>query len=361
MMWVLDKHQSGARQTMKKHTVKGEVKVLGIDLAKQSFQLHGVDAIDQITLRKKLNRGQLAAFVARMEPCLIGLEACGGAHHWVRVFKSFGHTVRMIAPQFVKPYVKSNKNDAVDAEAICEAVQRPNMRFVPEKSIEQQDIQSLHRIRSQIVARRTAQANQVRGLLLEYGIIIPKGISYIRRQIPRILEAADNGLSNLFRQLLNDLYLEFVHLDERVDGVEITLKELCAQSDDCQRLLTIPGIGFLTATALVAAIGDIRAFKNGRELAAWLGLVPRQHSTGGKTTLMGISKRGDTYLRTLLIHGGRSVVRFAEKHQDRKSQWVCEVEQRRGKNIAAVAVANKNARIAWALLSKQTTYQKVAA
>jgi transposase len=361
MMWVLDKHQSGARQTMKKHTVKGEVKVLGIDLAKQSFQLHGVDEAGQIALRKKLNRIQLAAFVARMEPCLIGLEACGGAHHWVRVFKSFGHTVRMIAPQFVKPYVKSNKNDAVDAEAICEAVQRPNMRFVPEKSIEQQDIQSLHRIRSQIVARRTAQANQVRGLLLEYGIIIPKGISYIRRQIPRILEAADNGLSNLFRQLLNDLYLEFVHLDERVDGVEITLKELCAQSDDCQRLLTIPGIGFLTATALVAAIGDIRAFKNGRELAAWLGLVPRQHSTGGKTTLMGISKRGDTYLRTLLIHGGRSVVRFAEKHQDRKSQWVCEVEQRRGKNIAAVAVANKNARIAWALLSKQTTYQKVAA
>ena len=346
---------------MKKHTVKGSVKVLGIDLAKQSFQLHGVDETGQIVLRKKLSRGQLSAFVAQMEPCLIGLEACGGAHHWVRVFKSHGHVVRMIAPQFVKPYVKSNKNDAVDAEAICEAVQRPSMRFVPEKCIEQQDMQSLHRIRSQIVARRTAQANQVRGLLLEYGIMIPKGISYIRRQIPLILEDADNGLSDLFRQLLNDLYLEFVHLDERVDALEETLKALCAQSEDCQRLLTIPGVGLLSATALVAAIGDIRAFKNGRELAAWLGLVPRQHSTGGKTTLMGISKRGDTYLRTLLIHGGRTVVRVAEKHQDRKNQWVCEVEQRRGKNIAAVAVANKNARIAWALLSKQTTYQKVAA
>jgi transposase len=346
---------------MKKHTVKGNVKVLGIDLAKQSFQLHGVDETGQIVLRKKLSRGQLSAFVAQMEPCLIGLEACGGAHHWVRVFKSHGHVVRMIAPQFVKPYVKSNKNDAVDAEAICEAVQRPSMRFVPEKCIEQQDMQSLHRIRSQIVARRTAQANQVRGLLLEYGIMIPKGISYIRRQIPLILEDADNGLSDLFRQLLNDLYLEFVHLDERVDALEETLKALCAQSEDCQRLLTIPGVGLLSATALVAAIGDIRAFKNGRELAAWLGLVPRQHSTGGKTTLMGISKRGDTYLRTLLIHGGRTVVRVAEKHQDRKNQWVCEVEQRRGKNIAAVAVANKNARIAWALLSKQTTYQKVAA
>jgi transposase len=320
-----------------------------------------VDNAGQTVLKKKLSRGQLSAFVARLEPCLIGLEACGGAHHWVRVFKSHGHIVRMIAPQFVKPYVKSNKNDAVDAEAICEAVQRPTMRFVPEKSIEQQDMQSLHRIRSQIVARRTAQANQVRGLLQEYGIIIPKGISYIRRQIPLILEAADNGLSNLFRELLNDLYLEFVHLDERIDALEGTLKALCEQSEDCQRLLTIPGVGLLSATALVAAIGDIRAFKNGRELAAWLGLVPRQHSTGGKTTLMGISKRGDTYLRTLLIHGGRTVVRVAEKHQDRRNQWVCEVEQRRGKNIAAVAVANKNARIAWALLSKQTTYQKVAA
>ena len=346
---------------MKKDTAKGKVKVLGIDLAKQSFQLHGVDESGQTVLRKKLNRGQLSAFVARMESCLIGLEACGGAHHWVRVFKSHGHTVRMIAPQFVKPYVKSNKNDAVDAEAICEAVQRPSMRFVPEKCIEQQDMQSLHRIRSQIVARRTAQANQVRGLLLEYGIIIPKGISYIRRQIPLILEDADNGLSDLFRGLLNDLYLEFVHLDERVDALEEKLKALCAQSEDCQRLLTIPGVGLLSATALVAAIGDIRVFKNGRELAAWLGLVPRQHSTGGKTTLMGISKRGDTYLRTLLIHGGRTVVRVAEKHQDRKNQWVCEVEQRRGKNIAAVAVANKNARIVWALLSKQTTYREVAA
>ena len=346
---------------MKKHTVKGNVKVLGIDLAKQSFQLHGVDEAGQIVLRKKLNRGQLSVFVAQMEPCLIGLEACGGAHHWVRVFKSHGHVVRMIAPQFVKPYVKSNKNDAVDAEAICEAVQRPSMRFVPEKCIEQQDMQSLHRIRSQIVARRTAQANQVRGLLLEYGVTIPKGISYIRRQIPLILEDADNGLSDLFRGLLNDLYLEFVHLDERVDALEETLKALCAQSEDCQRLLTIPGVGLLSATALVAAIGDIHAFKNGRELAAWLGLVPRQHSTGGKATLMGISKRGDTYLRTLLIHGGRTVVRVAEKHQDRKNQWVCEVEQRRGKNIAAVAVANKNARIVWALLSKQTTYREVAA
>lgn len=346
---------------MNKEIVIGDIKVLGIDLAKQSFQLHGVDQAGETVLKKKLNRNQFSAFVAQLKPCIIGMEACGGAHHWARLFKSFGHTVRLIAPQFVKPYVKSNKNDAVDAEAICEAMQRPTMRFVSDKSIEQQDMQSLHRIRSQIVARRTAQANQIRGLLLEYGIAIPQGIHHIRRQIPLILEAADNGLSDLFRQLLNELYQELVRLDDRLDGLENTLKQLCTQDEDCQRLLTIPGVGLLSATALVSSIGDIKVFKNGRELAAWLGLVPRQHSTGGKANLMGISKRGDSYLRTLLIHGGRSVIYNAKKHQDRRSRWASEIDQRRGKNIAAVAVANKNARIAWALLSKKTAYQAVVA
>lgn len=220
----------------------------------------------------------------------------------------------MMAPQFVKPYVKSNKNDAVDAEAICEAVQRPSMRFVPAKNSEQQDIQSVHRVRSQVVARRSAQANQIRGLLLEYGIVIPKGIGVVRKAIPGILEDAENGLSSRLRELLSELYDEMVHLDERVSALEQKLGVICAQSKACQRLLTIPGVGLLTATALIAAIGDINVFKGGRELAAWLGLVPRQHSTGGKTTLMGISKRGDSYLRTLLIHGGRTVVRVAHKY-----------------------------------------------
>lgn len=342
---------------MKKHSKKTDVKVLGIDLAKQSFQLHGVDESGQTVLRKKLTRNKLTQCIAQLPPCLIGVEACSGANHWVRVFKSFGHTVRMIAPQFVKPYVKSNKNDAADAEAICEAVSRPSMRFVPEKSIEQQDIQSVRRIRSQLVARRTAQGNQIRGLLSEYGIVIPKGIQHIRRQIPRILEDGENGLSDLFRELLNELYEELVHLDERVDTLEKKLLRTSQQNEDCRRLLTIPGVGLLSATALVAAIGDIGAFKSGRELAAWLGLVPRQHSTGGEAKLLGISKRGDTYLRTLLIHGGRTVVRVAHKYQDRKNRWISELEQRRGKNISAVAVANKNARIAWALLTKKTSYQ----
>jgi transposase len=345
---------------MKKCIKKGEIKVLGIDLAKQSFQLHGIDESGQTVLRKKLTRAKLVAFIAQLPPCLIGLEACGGAHHWVRIFKQFGHTVKMMAPQFVKPYVKSNKHDAADAEAICEAVQRPSMRFVPEKNIEQQDMQSLHRIRSQIVARRTAQGNQIRGLLLEYGIIAPKGINQLRKQLPLILEDADNGLSDLFRELLNELYVEMVHLDRRVEALEKKLKLMSEQNEDCRLLQTIPGIGLLISTALVAAIGDAGAFNNGRELAAWLGLVPRQHSTGGKATLLGISKRGDSYLRMLLIHGGRAVVRVANKHQDRRNCWVSELDRRRGRNITAVAVANKNARIAWAVLSKRTAYQAAA-
>ena len=297
------------------------------------------------------------------------MEACGGSNHWTRVFERFGHTVHMIAPQFVKPYVKSNKSDAADAEAICEAVQRSSMRFVPAKSVEQQDLQSLHRIRNQAVARRTAQANQIRGLLMEYGEIIPQGISYIRKSIPQILGDADNELTALFRELLAELYEEMVHLDERIKTLEYKLEALCAQNEEslprcigyCQRLLSIPRVGLLSATAMVASIGDIRAFKNGRELAAWLGLVPRQHSTGGQPTLLGISKRGDTYLRTLLIHGGRTVVRVADKHTDQRNQWITQLDARRGKNISAVAVANKNARVAWALLRHKTLYQTRAA
>jgi transposase len=342
---------------MKYNNSKNKITVLGIDLAKQSFQLHGIDANGEVVLIKKLNRNKLYEFITQLPACIIGIEACSGSNYWVRVFKRSGHTVHMIAPQFVKPFVKSNKNDAADAEAICEAVQRPSMRFVPAKSVSQQDIQSLHRIRSQAVARRTAQANQIRGLLMEYGVIIPKGISYVRKEIPCILEDATNELTMIFRELLSDLYSEMVHLDKRIETLEIKLKIICKENANCQRLLTIPGVGLLSATAMVAAIGDINAFKNGRELAAWLGLVPRQHSTGGKPTLLGISKRGDTYLRTLLIHGGRTVVRVAEKYQDKRNTWIKQLEQRRGKNISAVAVANKNARIAWALLTNQTTFQ----
>ena len=303
----------------------------------------------------------LASFIAKLPACLIGMEACGGAHYWKRTLEKLGHKVHLIAPQFVKPFVKSNKNDAADAEAICEAVQRPSMRFVPGKSLEQQDIQSLHRIRSQAVARRTALANQIRGLLMEYGIIVPKGIAYVRKEIPWLLEDAENELTSLFREMLRELHDELVHLDQQISKLEIQLETVCKQSKACQRLLTIPGVGLLTATALIAAVGDISAFKNGRELAAWIGLVPRQHTTGGKPTLLGISKRGDSYLRTLLIHGGRTVVRVADKHQDRRNRWISDLDKRREKNISAVAVANKNARIAWSLLTHETSYQTQAA
>jgi transposase len=342
---------------MKKGSTKPQIKVLGIDLAKKSFQLHGVDESGKVVLRKKMTRTQLQAFIVQLPPCLIGIEACGGAHYWKRFFERHGHQAKMMAPQFVKPYVKSNKNDALDAEAICEAVQRPNMRFVPGKSIEQQDLQSLHRIRSQLITRRTAQSNQIRGLLQEYGITIPKGISYVRKYIPDILENPENELSQLFREILCDLYRERIHLDERIEAITAQLESLGQQNEACQRLLSIPGIGLLSATALMAAIGDISVFSNGRELAAWLGLVPRQHSTGGRNTLLGISKRGDSYLRSLLIHGGRSVVRTANKHNDRRSRWITELVDRRGVNRTAVAVANKNARTAWAILSHETRYQ----
>jgi len=364
-MTHLNKYRIEVRETVANNQASERpetktIKVLGIDLAKQSFHVYGVNEAGHKVISKKLSRKQLLPFIAQLTPCLIGLEACGGAHHWVRVFSQFGHRVRMIAPQFVKPYVKSNKNDAVDAEAICEAVQRPNMRFVPAKSLEQQDIQSLHRVRSQLVARRTAQSNQIRGLLLEYGLIIPKGIGHVRQAVREILAEGGDALTHLFREVLNELYEEMVHLDQRIKAVEAKLTAISVQHEDCQRLLTIPGVGLLTATALIAAIGDITVFKSGRELAAWLGLVPRQHSTGGKPTLLGISKRGDSYLRTLLIHGGRSVTRVAHQRQDARNQWIEGVKRRRGENVSNVAVANKNARIAWVLLTKKENYQAVA-
>jgi len=278
----------GAERTMDNYRGTEEIKVVGIDLAKNVFHLHGVDASGRVVLRKKLSRSKLIALMANLPPCLVGMEACGGAHDWARKFQAMGHEVRLMSPQFVKPYVKSNKNDMVDAEAVCEAVQRPSMRFVPIKGIEQQDIQSLHRARSMAVGHRTAQVNQIRGLLLEYGLPV-------------------------------------------------------------------------TATALVAAVADAKVFKSGREMSAWLGLVPRQYSTGGKPKLLGISKRGDTYLRKLLIHGARAALRFADKKQDRRSRWVVEVEGRRGRNIAAVALANKTVRTAWVLLSKSEEYKTTTA
>lgn len=339
------------------YTGKKEIRIVGIDLAKRSFQLHGVDKTGHKVMAKKLSRAKIKEFLVNLPSCLVAMEACGSAHYWARAFRSYGHEVRLIAPQFVKPYVKSNKNDAADAEAICEAVQRPNMRFVAIKEPEQQDIQSIHRMRSLAVARRTAQANQIRGLLLEYGIEIPVGRANVNKRLPRILEDAGNGLSELFREELFQLWQELLHLDERVARYDEKIKQFAQTDVRIQRLLTIPGVGPLGATALLAAVGDVRVFKNGREMAAWLGLVPRQHSTGGRNTLLGISKRGDVYLRQLLIHGARSISRQVAGKDDRTSCWAFALQARRHKNIAVVAMANKIVRTAFALLKKGENYQ----
>ena len=341
---------------MKKCTETRAIKVVGIDLGKTSFHLHAVDDRGQTQITKKQTRNQLKATMSKLSPCLVGIEACAGAHDWARRLSGYGHEVKLIAPQFVKPYVKSNKNDRVDAEAICEAVQRPGMRFVAAKTMEQQDVQCLHRIRSQVVAQRTAQVNQIRGLLLEYGITIPQGRAQVRKQLPLILEDAENGLTMRFRGLLSTLYDELIRLDERIGDFDRQIEQLAQADDRARRLLTIPGIGPNGATALVAAIGDIHAFNNGRELAAWLGLVPRQSSTGGKARLLGISKRGDVYLRKLMIHGARSVLRFVDKKEDPRSRWAKALLQRRHKNVAAVAMANKMVRTAYALLKHEEDY-----
>jgi transposase len=270
------------------------------------FRLHAVNKNTKVVAKKQIRRNQMILFFTNLEPCLVGMEACGGSHYWARELEKLGHTVKLMAPQFVKPYVKTNKNDAADAEAICEAVGRPNMRFVSIKNGEQQVLLSNHRARQGFVKARTAQANQIRGLLAEYGIVIPKGIRHITQHLPEILEDGENNLPGLFRQLLHRLGEHFKNLDQQVGELEVQIHTWHRENAASRKLAQIPGFGPLTASALVATIGDAKCFDNGRQLAAWLGLVPRQHSSGGKSTLLGISKRGDAYLRTLLQISGQS-------------------------------------------------------
>lgn len=331
---------------------------IGLDIAKTVFQLHGVDRNGKPVLRKQLKRNQVLACFANLPPCLIGLEACAGAHYWARELIKQGHDAKLISPQFVKPYVKGNKNDANDAEAICEAVSRPAMRFVPLKSVDQQTIQMLHRIRSGLIKDRTALANRIRGLLGEYGIVVAVGLAQLRRQLPDLLEAAENGLPPMARQLFAELQEQLIALDQRVTDYDGKIQALHQGSEVSRRLAGVPGIGPITATALLASLGDGKAFSSARQVAAWLGLVPKQASSGGKPKLLGISKRGDVYLRTLLIHGARAVVTTAAKKDDSQSRWINDLVKRRNRNIAAVAVANKNARIVWVLLTKAEAYMK---
>jgi len=327
-----------------------KVTTVGIDLAKNVFQVHGVSEHGKAVLKKQLKRHQVIEFFANMPACLIGMEACSGAHHWARRLQALGHTVKLMAPQFVKPYVKTNKNDAADAEAICEAVARPNMRFVPIKNVEQQAVLALHRARQGFVKARTAQANQIRGLLAEFGLIVPKGIAHVARRVPELIEDASNELPGTFRLLAQRLVEHLKELDRQVGELEVQIATWHRNSDVSRKLAAVPGIGPITASALVATVGDAKNFSNGRQMAAWLGLVPRQNSSGGKNVLLGISKRGDTYLRTLLVHGARAVIYAAQRRTDKAAGWLSDLVARQNINVAAVALANKNARVVWALL-----------
>ena len=334
-----------------------KITTIGLDIAKSVFHLVALNQVGRFIKKKQLKRKQVLAHTARLEPCTIAMEACGGANYWAREFKAQGHQVKLIAPQYVKPYVKGNKNDYNDAEAIAEAAQRPTMRFVPIKSMAQQDVQNLHRRRERLKKERTALVNQTRGLLTEYGIVINKGVAAVRKALPWVLEDAENGLTPLAREVFAELFDELQALEERLKRCERRIEAVNQENEVCRRLDEILGVGAITASATYAAAGQGKDFVNGRHFSAWLGLVPGQHSSGGKAVLLGISKRGNAYLRTLYIHGARAVLRHSANKDDRFSRWAQAVLARRGHNRACVAVANKLARIAWVVMAKGERYR----
>lgn len=338
-----------------------EIKTVGIDIGKTWFHLIGCNHVGTPVARHKLNRGKLMQFVANLPRCLIAMEACPGSQHLSRAFERHGHDVRLIAPKFIKPYLKGQKNDFNDAAAIAEAVTRPTMRFVPPRSNEQLDLQAVHRIRDRLIGERTAVINQIRAFLIEYGLPIKEGRAALRRNLVNVLEDAENGLSGRMRQLIARLREHWQGLESQIDECTHEIELVAKRNDDCRRLVAVPGIGPLGATALIAAIGNGATFRKGRELAAWLGLVPRQRTTGGKPTLLGISKRGNSYLRRLFIHGARSVLQHLKRDDHELGSWVTQLERRAHKNVVIVAIANKIARIAWAVLARQENYRSCAA
>lgn len=333
---------------------------IGVDLAKNVFAVHGVDETGKAVLIKpSVRRDALLELIAKQPPCVIGMEACSGAHHWARQFQKFGHKVRIIAAKFVAPYRLSGrkgKNDAADAQAICEAVQRPHMRFVPIKSEDAQGRLCVHRVRQGLVEARTAMINRIRGLLSEFGYVLPLKADVVRRQAGQCLEDLP-GWANL---AIGDCLSELHHLDERIDQYDKHIAQMAKSDERSQKLMAMPGIGEKTATALLSSIGNGHDFKCGRQLAAWLGLVPGQYSSGGKQRLGRITKAGDSYLRNLLILGARAVLVASKNKTDRLSRWAQSVEQRRGYWKAVVAIAAKNARMAWAMLSKGEAFKPMS-
>jgi transposase len=337
-----------------------QVTRIGLDIAKNVFQVHGVDEHGKVVVRKQLSRSKVLAYFAQLPACQIGMEACGSAHYWGRELQKLGHDVRLMAVQLIKPYRTKQKNDRNDAEAIWEAGSRPQMRFVPIKTVEQQAVLTVHRARELLVSERTAVANQIRGLFLEYGVALAAGIQRLRRELPAVLATQDETLPTLARTVVTELQARLLELEERIVGHDRQIAQVAKQNEATKRLMQVEGVGPITATAVVATVGDAQAFQPGRQFAAWLGLVPKQFSTGGKPVLGRITKRGNVYLRTLLIHGARAVLQFTAQRTDAKSVWVEAVRQRRGDNIAAVALAAKHARILWALLARGQDYQLAA-
>jgi transposase len=337
-----------------------QITTIGLDIAKNVFQVHGVNRQGQAVLRRKVRRDQLLPLFRRLEPCLIGIEACATAHHWARQLQALGHQVRLMPPAYVKAYVKRNKNDAADAEAICEAVTRPTMRFVPVKSPDAQSVLMLHRARQLLVRQRTAQVSALRAHLAEYGIIAPKGRPHVQ-QLVDLLDRGAEGLPELARQTLLLIADLISGLSQQIRKIEIELMKWHRTNAVCQRLETIPGIGFITATALAATVSDARAFRSGRQFSAWLGLVPKQHSSGGKERLGAISKMGDRYLRHLLVVGATAVLRYTRRQGTTVSRWADRLRERKPVRLVTVALANKIARIAWAVMARGETYRATAA
>jgi transposase len=337
-----------------------QIHSVGIDLGKTTFHLVALGAAGKVLVRKKFTQKQLLTFTAKMQTSLIGLEACSGAHFLGRALRAQGHDVKLIPAQFVKPFVKSNKNDFIDAEAIAEAVERKNMRFVPIKTDDQLDLQAIHRVRDRLISRRTAVINQLRAFLLERGMVFAKTPAKLRAAMADVLENADADLTPQMRNLISMLWDEWKMVEQQITALTDDLERIADADAGCVRIRKIPGIGPVVATAIVAAIGNGAAFRKGREFAAWLGIVPRQYSTGGKAKLFGISKRGNVYLRKILIHGARAAVLRIKRDRAPIGAWLDALDSRAPKNVVVVAMANKLARIAWAVLSSGNDYRPAA-
>jgi len=330
---------------------------IGLDIAKSVFQVHGVDRHGKIVLRKRLTRARVLEFFANLPRCVIGLEACGGAHHWARELARLGHDARLMPPQYVKAYVKTNKHDAADAEACCEAVQRPSMRFVPVKTEAQQALLMLHRVRDQLVGQRTATINALRGHMAELGIVAAQRQAGLRQLLEALGELEDERIPPLAREVLQTLVAHLRDLADKLAELDRRLVVMSRTDPICRSLTEVPGVGPVIATALIATVPDVRAFHSGRHLAAWLGLVPGQHGTGGKERRLGLSKRGDGYLRRQLIHGARALVKVSPDREGKLWTWINKLRAHRPFNVVVAAVANKLARIIWAMLSHGEPYR----